>query len=160
MTGWKLNSYIALILRIYIAGVFIYASFHKIIYPELFALDIASYDILPVELINLMAIVLPWLELFVGIMVFTGFQVKSNILLMIGMMIMFMTALSIALYNGLDMACGCFASSEAEEAISYKTLLRDFIWISICIYIFVFDNKPIGIDSMILNKKRTGDTNV
>jgi hypothetical protein len=68
------------------------------------------------------------------------------------MMIIFTAALSIALYRGLDMACGCFASSEAEEAISYKTLMRDLGWLALCTYILVFDNKPFGIDALMKKK--------
>ena len=145
MLNWKGHMWIGLSARFYLGGVFLFACFHKILNPEIFAIDVATYDILPLSLVNLFAITLPWIELVAGLMIIAGCQVKPSAFLMAGMMIMFIVALSIALSKGMDMACGCFASSEAEEAISGKTLFRDLGWLLLCLYIFIFDNKPLGL---------------
>ena len=145
--------FFALAVRFYIGGVFIYACVHKIAHPELFAMDVATYDILPLFLVNLMAVCLPWVELAAGVLVITGFQARAGALLLTGMMIMFVIALSIALYNGLDMACGCFASSEAEESISIQTLFRDLAWLACSLYVLIWDRRPIGIETLLKRRK-------
>jgi uncharacterized membrane protein YphA (DoxX/SURF4 family) len=142
MPHWKGHTWLGLAARLYIGGVFLYACFHKILHPERFAMDVATYDILPLFLVNGFAITLPWIELAAGLLIISGYGVKPGALLLTGMMAMFVVALAIALSKGLDMACGCFASTEAEEAISIKTLFRDLLWLLLCLYILIFDNKP------------------
>lgn len=140
----KYNSYISLLLRIYIGVVFIYASLHKIAHPDMFAIDIATYDILPLYLVNLMAIILPYIELTSGILIIIGPFQKEGALLISGMMCMFLIALIIAIYKGINASCGCFASQSVEEdPISYKTVIRDLSWLLIALYVLLFDKRPL-----------------
>lgn len=144
---WKGHSGISLPLRLYIGGVFLYACYHKILDPGSFAVDIATYQILPLYLVNLMAIVLPWVELAAGLMIIIGWRTEAASLLIAGMMAMFTTSIIIALFQGLDMSCGCFASPGMEEdPISIKTVLRDLGWLLIPLYVLFLDHSPIGID--------------
>lgn len=53
--------------RIFLGLVFVVASVDKIIHPKAFAEIIYNYQILPGSLINLTAIILPWLELLLGL---------------------------------------------------------------------------------------------
>lgn len=152
--NWKGHSVIALITRIYIGFVFISACYHKIISPQSFALDIAVYQILPLSLINLMAIILPWIELGSGITIILGFKTKASAFLICGMMVMFIIALIIALSKGLDISCGCFASSGIEsDPISYKTVFRDLIWLIMGVYILLLDKNPLGLDRFLYKKE-------
>lgn len=144
----RLNPYICLSLRIYIGSVFIYASLYKIVDPNSFALTVASYQILPHAMVNIFALILPWIEIVTGFMIVAGFRVKASSFLILLMMMLFLTALIIALSKGIDMACGCFASSELEDAISMKTIFRDLFWIMIGLYIFITDKFPLGIDKL------------
>lgn len=140
----RYNSYFSFILRLYIGGLFIYASIHKIIHPDIFALDIATYDILPLSLVNLMAIILPYIEVVSGILIIIGPFQKEAALMISAMMTMFLIALIIAIYKGINASCGCFASQSIEEdPISYRTVIRDLIWLFIAIYIFFFDQRPL-----------------
>ena len=66
------RSCLGLAARVYLGGVFLFACWHKILEPGSFALDIATYQILPLGLVNLMAITLPWVELAAGVMLIVG----------------------------------------------------------------------------------------
>lgn len=149
-----IHRYIALLVRWYLAYVFLSASFHKIMDPSAFALDVATYQILPLQLINIMAIVLPWVELFVGVFLILGFKARACALLVCGMMLMFMVALGIALYGDLNISCGCFASGslEATDPISYKTMFRDLAWLLLGLYVLIFDGCALGVDSMLARR--------
>lgn len=144
---WKGHGCITLAARLYLGWVFIFASLHKIAQPGAFAMDVATYNILPLALVNVMAICLPWIEIVAGLLLVVGVKSRAAAWLVVGMMIMFMGALLIALYNGLDMSCGCFASStiDAGDEISYKTVLRDSTWLFLGLYVLVFDHQPLGI---------------
>jgi uncharacterized membrane protein YphA (DoxX/SURF4 family) len=132
---------------VYLAVVFLLACWHKIADPAAFALDIATYQILPLGLVNLMAIVLPWVELAAGSMLLVGLRTRAAALLVAAMMLMFSVAIGLALDKGLDMACGCFASQgAAEDPISWRTLARDGVWLSLSLYVLLFDRAPLGLD--------------
>lgn len=144
---WRGHDLVGMIARLYLSVVFLTASYHKILNPASFALDVATYQILPLELVNLMAIVLPWLELVAALMLLLAWRTRAAALLITGMMLMFTAAIAIALEKGLDMSCGCFASQGAEEdPISWRTIGRDLGWTSLGLYILFFDRGLFGID--------------
>ncbi len=146
---WRGHTVFALAARGYLAVVFLLACWHKILDPGAFAVDIATYQILPLALVNPMAIVLPWTELCAGLMLLVGFRTRAAALLVAGMMAMFIVAISIALANGLDMSCGCFASQgAAEDPISWRTIVRDGTWLLLALYVLFLDRRPFGVDRL------------
>lgn len=151
---WPGHAWVALPIRWYLAFVFLVACVHKIVHPEMFALDVATYDILPLFLVNSMAIVLPWIELVAGILLILGWRTRAASMLIFLMMLMFTVAILLALHKGLDMSCGCFASQAATEddPISWKTVLRDVGWLLFAAYVMIFDHKPLGMDRLLARK--------
>ena len=147
---WRGHALLALAARLYLGAVFVLACWHKIVEPGAFAIDIATYQILPLALVNPMAIVLPWVELVAGSMLLVGFRARAGALLVAAMMTVFTAAIAIALRRGLEMSCGCFASQgAAEDPISWLTILRDLGWLSLALYVLFVDRNPIGIDRML-----------
>jgi uncharacterized membrane protein YphA (DoxX/SURF4 family) len=154
---WKGHSWLGLAARLYLAWVFLMACWFKIMAPASFAMDVATYDILPLSLINAMALILPWVELFAGVMLLVGLRVRAASLLVAGMMVVFIIALGMALAKGLDMSCGCFASSGAEEdPISYLTMLRDGGWLAVALFVLFFDRRPLGLERVPAIERRFG----
>lgn len=147
----KIVPFLLLGIRIYLAYIFIYACYHKILFPETFALDVASYQLLPLFLINITAIILPFTELIAGVSLFIGYKARSGAMLVAAMMIIFIIGLIYALHLDLDMGCGCFASSTAfeEDPISILTVFRDVAWLSLAFIVIIFDKRPFGIDYFI-----------
>ena len=147
MTGGRTAAWLAVPVRCYLGVLFVGACLHKIADPASFALDIATYDILPLAAINLVAIGLPWIELIAGVMLIVGWRVRGSSLVIAGMMVVFLVALCIALARGLDMSCGCFASQGAEDdPISRMTVIRDLVWLGLCVFVFTFDRGLVGLD--------------
>ncbi|MBW2257293.1 MAG: DoxX family membrane protein [Deltaproteobacteria bacterium] len=153
---WRGHPWVSLPVRLYIGMVFLLACPHKILHPAQFALDVAMYQVLPLELINLQAIVLPWVELFTAVMILVGFRTRAAAALITAMMVMFIVALVIALGHGLEMGCGCFASEGGDDPISWRTVVRDAIWLVMGLYILVFDHDPIGVDRLIGKESEDG----
>jgi uncharacterized membrane protein YphA (DoxX/SURF4 family) len=155
---WRYHPYLALPIRGYLAAVFLAACYHKLLAPGSFALDIATYQILPLSLINLMAIILPWIELVAGVMLLVAFRTRAAALLVSGMLFVFTVAISIAVAKGLDMSCGCFASQgTAEDPISWHTVLRDASWLTLALYVLVFDHTPFGVDRWLAYRPLSGE---
>lgn len=155
---WKGHQFFGLAARVYLSLVFLFACAHKIASPEDFAVDIATYQILPTLLISPMAIILPFVEAAAGILLLVGFRTKAAALLVFAMMTVFIAAVSIALAKGLDMSCGCFASKgAAEDPISWKTIVRDTGWLLLSAYVVVFDDGALGLDGLfrIVKKEKS-----
>jgi uncharacterized membrane protein YphA (DoxX/SURF4 family) len=151
---WKGHAWIALLVRLYLGGLFLAACIHKIAHPESFAVDVATYQLLPLAAVNGFALVLPWTELFAGVCLVAGVRVKAAALLIAAMMVAFIVALGWAMHLNLDMSCGCFASQgAAEDPISWRTLVRDGFWLVLALYVLVFDNRPIGLERLIRKRR-------
>ena len=104
------NKYFLLTLRILLGVVFIYAAISKASDPEGFARAIANYKLLPIFLINILALILPWIELCAGVLIVFGFLVKENSMILGGLLAVFVIAILISLARGLNIDCGCFGT--------------------------------------------------
>jgi uncharacterized membrane protein YphA (DoxX/SURF4 family) len=124
-----LKNMLVLICRIFLGFLFIYASLEKILQPEEFAKQVGYYKALPFGLENLLAIVLPWTELIVGICLLAGLFVDGAALLSIIMMLVFILAISQAMLRGIDITCGCFEVSADSEKLGLHTIIRDIIFL-------------------------------
>jgi len=126
-----------IVARLILAGIFIYASLDKIAHPAAFAKDVYNYQILPDALINLTALVLPWLELFLGLCLLVGIWLPGAVLTVNGLMVAFLAALVFNLARGLDINCGCFSTgSEAPAMSAGWYLLRDMGFFAVGVFLF------------------------
>jgi uncharacterized membrane protein YphA (DoxX/SURF4 family) len=131
------HRYLALGFRLYLAGLFIYASMYKINYTAEFAETIATYQMVPYWLVNAMAVGLPWAELICSILLFVGIRVRSCAVLFCGLLLIFTLAILVSLVREAPISCGCFHT--LGDTISWWTLLRDLIWLSMTIHVILFD---------------------
>ncbi len=140
------NSWIELAARWILGLTFIYASYHKILAPADFAKIVYGYDLFPNETINLIAIVLPFIELIAGLTLILGLYPRSAALIINGMLVAFIIVLSINLIRGHEFDCGCFSVKEAGYLSSAKpTLVRDFIYLILGGYILLFNGVRKGV---------------
>lgn len=124
--------------RLAMAGIFIYASLDKIAQPAAFAKDVYNYQILPDALINLTALVLPWLELFLGLCLLAGIWLPGAVLAVNGLLVVFLAALLFNTTRGLDINCGCFSTGAEAAAMSTTYyLIRDIAFLVIGAFLFV-----------------------
>ena len=149
MNPARVLGWLAVPARWYLGALFVGACLHKIADPGSFALDVATYDILPLALVNLTAIVLPWVELAAGGLLLLGWRVRAGALLVAALMALFVAALAVALARGLDMSCGCFASQgAAEDPISLLTVARDLGWLALAAFVLAYDRGLVGLDGL------------
>lgn len=131
------HPWLALALRLYIAGLFIYAGMVKINYMAEFAETVASYRMVPYWGVNIMAITMPWIELTVGILLGCGIRVRSAIVVTGTLLAMFTLGVAVNLIWKAPIDCGCFHT--LGETISWKTLARDMIWVAMAVHVFFYD---------------------
>lgn len=156
--GHWLHGWLALPCRLWVGAIWILAAWHKILYPAKFALSIATYQVLPLEYINLLAITLPWLEVITGVTIIAGFWTRASALCIAGMTVMFIVALVMAIRSQVQMtSCGCFAADAeaAMKTIGWDYVYRDVGYLAAAGYVALFDSGRIGLDGLIGRTKET-----
>lgn len=131
------HRYLALVLRLYIGGLFIYASVYKINYPAEFAESIASYQIVPYWALGFMAAVLPWVELVCGFLLIVGFRARSSAAVICALLLVFSLAVLLTILRDIPIGCGCFHG--LEDPMTWNTFFRDLAWLAMALHVFFFD---------------------
>ncbi len=126
-----------LALRLYIGGLFIYASMYKINYTGEFAETIANYQVVPYWGVNALAIVMPWLELISGLLLVAGIRTKAAAAIISGLLTLFTFLVVVTLARDIPIGCGCFHS--LEDPMSWKTAVRDLCWLAMALHIYRYD---------------------
>ncbi|MBN1276616.1 MAG: DoxX family membrane protein [Deltaproteobacteria bacterium] len=112
-------------LRLFMGAVWLYASYEKILYPHEFSQAVYNYQILPDIMVNLAALILPCLELLMGLCLITGIWLPGAAVLSTGLMSVFIAALVFNRIRGLDIHCGCFSVEATEGPADLWTVARD-----------------------------------
>jgi uncharacterized membrane protein YphA (DoxX/SURF4 family) len=119
----KILKLAVLVLRVILGGLFAYAGYLKLVQPwQLFAADIAEYQVVPMWAATFIARSLPWFEILLGLMVIVGRLARTSTVLLSAILLVFFSLMVRAKLQGKQIDCGCFGSG---EPISWKTLLRD-----------------------------------
>jgi uncharacterized membrane protein YphA (DoxX/SURF4 family) len=120
-----------LTVRVQIAlGVFfVVAALPKVVDPPAFAHMVYNYRLVPGALVNVMALVMPWLELLTGIALILGIWTRTSAAAIGAMLCVFIVAISINLARGNAIDCGCFDVSAAGKSVAER--LADMRWVVI-----------------------------
>jgi cobalt-zinc-cadmium efflux system protein len=124
--------YLVLICRFAVGGVFIYASWDKLLHPSAFAEAINNYHLVPYPLLHLSAHLLPVMELLLGVALILGFWRRGAALLAGLLTLVFMAAITSALARNLDISCGCF-NTDGGHSVGLDLLWRDGILFLLCL---------------------------
>jgi uncharacterized membrane protein YphA (DoxX/SURF4 family) len=116
---------VLLIARITLGVLFLYAAYAKLHYAGawhlrdydfLFAFGINSYEMLSPENSLLLARVLPWVEVALGLLLISGLALRWVGSFTTVLLIVFMYALARAAIKGLAINCGCFGNQSTSPA--------------------------------------------
>jgi len=133
---WSFKKPLFFWVRLMLGGIFVLASLDKILHPLAFAKNINHYQILPDKLINLTAMILPWIELILGSLLILGVWLPGVIVLINLLLAAFFAALVFNVARGLNIDCGCFTTSTTENPKTSWYLVRDAIFLLLGGYLF------------------------
>jgi uncharacterized membrane protein YphA (DoxX/SURF4 family) len=129
-----------LLLRLMLAGVFLYAAWTKLRQPWLmFALSIDAYQLLPEWAVLTTARVLPWLELAIGVLLLIGVWLRYISILAAAILGVFFAIMLLSFGKGMGIDCGCFG---VGEPLTAKTLARDGLLLAAAIMLAVLAKLP------------------
>ena len=110
-------------MRLALSGVFIYAGIAKVRDPLAFSESIDSFRLLSAALINPIALTLPPLEIFAGILaLMSGWSRRVGAFGLLVMLAVFLAALAQAQARGLSVDCGCFGADKFDVLSPSKNL--------------------------------------
>lgn len=133
------NKWMVLIFRLFLGVLLMYASFDKIKDPGEFASAIRLYDIPFIDFLsNIVALVIPWLELFVGACLIMGIFLEGALSLTFGLMALFFVAVLQAVLRGNDGSCGC--GTPGEDLLSWTKVLENTLFLLMAFAVWRSDN--------------------
>lgn len=124
--------------RLLLGLVFVSASYDKILHPQAFAQAVFNYQIVPEPAVNLIALILPWLELLLGLCLLFGVLLPGAIVAGTALLVVFLGALVFNQLRGLDVHCGCFSTEAREGPAGLGTVLRDIGFFAVSLYLWFF----------------------
>ncbi len=127
-----MRPWIVLLCRLAVGGIFLYASWDKLLHPGGFAQTVHHYRLLPSILLHPWAHYLPVLEAVIGLALILGILRRGAALLAGALTVVFMVAIAVALARGLDISCGCF-HTDGGHGVGLDLLLRVTVLLALCL---------------------------
>lgn len=137
--------YLLIVLRSALAVVFLYAAYMKLREPWLlFAMSIDAYQILPEWAALTLGRILPWLELFLGLLLATGFGLRYSAAGASMLLGVFFAVMVRAYVLGMKIDCACFGLG---DVIGPRTLARDGLLLALSVGLTVLAVKRAELKS-------------
>jgi len=111
-----------LLARLILGGVLFAAGWLKIFTPAKSQMAVRAYELLPISVANFLGLVLPWLEIGVGVLLILGIAIRLSAMIGGGLMLLFIIAIAQAGLRGLSIDCGCFGGGGSVEPGQTKYL--------------------------------------
>jgi putative oxidoreductase len=126
------------LVRLCIGGIFIYASFPKLLRPDEFARLVYGYRLLHPDLVNLAGITLPWIESVAGVFLVVGLLPRASALVLAGLLCVFIGAGLLAVSRGLDIDCGCFFPFMGGHKVGWDLIVRDGVLLLFPLQVLIY----------------------
>ena len=139
----RITGVLLLVGRVALGAILIYAAYAKLHfngtwhlrdYNFIFAFGIDSYQMLPSWAVQWLALVLPWTELALGLLLIAGIGLRWVASITSALLVVFMIALARAAILGLAINCGCFGQSSTNPT---RELILDSVLLLVSLAVTV-----------------------
>ncbi|MGY8783681.1 MAG: MauE/DoxX family redox-associated membrane protein [Fidelibacterota bacterium] len=139
----KIHPVIVLCMRVVLGIVFLVASYQKILDPQQFAREISNYHFIPLGLENVVAIILPWIEVFIGLGLILGIMIDGSSLISGVLLIMFNLLVIQAMIRGFNIECGC--GLKEGQMVGWQKLMENMTLLITSYIIFNQKNRSFQL---------------
>jgi len=146
------NDMVSLICRLVFGIIFIYASLDKMQSPEQFARIVYNYHLLPSSLINIFSLILPISEMLSGILLILGLFYKGSRNYLVIILLIFIAAISINVFRGISLECGCFTVSSKAKSHGWSLVLRDVAYLIPGVILMFSNSRRWMMDNLFFKK--------
>jgi uncharacterized membrane protein YphA (DoxX/SURF4 family) len=134
-----------------LGAVFIYASLDKIAHPLDFARIVYRYRLagpsatLGVVPANAFALILPWLEAVIGVLLVTGFWRREAAAITAALLVMFLVAVGYVMWQGIDVEhCGCFTVGGEGRSAGWTLIASDLGLLAAALYVLLVPPRTVA----------------
>jgi uncharacterized membrane protein YphA (DoxX/SURF4 family) len=140
-------AWLEMLLRWIVGLAFVLASLHKIANPAAFAQIVYSYDLFPVFAINLIAIVMPFVEFTAGLALMVGIYPRAAAALVNLLLMTFALIIAYNLLRGHEFDCGCFPTfiSRLYADSPVNMLIRNGILLACSLPVLFYRHRRHGV---------------
>lgn len=138
--------------RLGLAAVWFVSGGIKAADPDQTWVAVRAYDVMPDPAVTVVATVLPWLELALGLLLLLGVGTRLVGVISAVVLVAFMAGVSQAWARGLSIDCGCFGGGGevAPDATSYGTeLLRDAGFLALAAWLIIRPRTWLALDGVL-----------
>lgn len=130
------------IVRLIIGGTFFISGLLKVIHPDAFRKTLSAHGLFSTGTIHLISLVLPYVEMAVGLLFALGFRIKVTGRIIIGLLILFTIEGWFAFALGRVVECGCFPTEGGGEPIGVNFFFRNGLLILFSLWVTEGQSKP------------------
>lgn len=138
--------------RLGLAAVWLLSGVPKALDPDQTYVAVRAYDVLPPLGVELVAAILPWLEIALAVLLLLGLGTRATAALSAALLLVFVAGVSQAWARGLSIDCGCFGGGGAVEPgnTAYgQELLRDAGFLLLAAWLIVRPRTLVAVDSRL-----------
>ncbi|GAA2546678.1 MauE/DoxX family redox-associated membrane protein [Pseudonocardia hydrocarbonoxydans] len=138
--------------RLGLAAVWLFSGVPKALDPDRTYVAVRAYDVLPPLGVELVAGVLPWLEIALGVLLLLGLGVRAAAAASAALLLVFVAGVTQAWARGLSIDCGCFGGGgqvEPGQTAYVQELVRDAGFLLLAAWLVVRPRTPAALDSRI-----------
>ncbi|WP_345427348.1 MauE/DoxX family redox-associated membrane protein [Pseudonocardia xishanensis] len=140
MTGGRVLDGIGTLARLGLAAVWLVSGLLKAMDPAQTYVAVRAYDVLSRPLVSVVAGILPWFELALGLLLLVGIGTRAVAVLSAGVLLVFIAGVTQAWVRGLSIDCGCFGGGGAVapgQTQYVQEILRDVGFLALAIWLIV-----------------------
>jgi uncharacterized membrane protein YphA (DoxX/SURF4 family) len=136
--------------RLGLAAVWLVSGTLKAVDPDQTYVAVRAYDVLPTGGVEVVAAVLPFLEIALGLLLLAGVGTRAVTVLSAALLLVFVVGVAQAWARGLSIDCGCFGGGGAVapgDTAYLQELMRDTSFLVLAAWLIVRPRTLLSIDS-------------
>lgn len=152
-------AWVGLLARLVTGGVWIAAGALKIAQPDASINAVRAYQLLPPSLAEVVGLVLPGLEVVVGLALVLGVFTRGAALLSALLFTAFIIGIASVWARGIEIDCGCFGGGGADPDASSKypwEIARDVALLAASLLVAALRRTRLALDSVLFEQRATG----
>lgn len=149
---------IGVLARLGLAAVWLTSGYLKAVDPRETIVAVRAYQLLPESVVGVVAAVLPYLEIALGVLLLIGLATRLAAVLSAVVLVVFIAGVISAAARGLSIDCGCFGGGgdvQAGQTAYTAEILRDLGFLLLAGYLIFRPDTPGSIDRLV--RRRTAE---
>jgi uncharacterized membrane protein YphA (DoxX/SURF4 family) len=143
---------VGLLARLGLAAVWLISGVAKVADPGQTYLAVQAYDVLPEDLVGVVATALPLVEVVFGVLLVVGAATRFTAVASAALLVVFIAGVAQSWARGLTIDCGCFGGGgevAPGETAYPQEIARDIGFLALAVWLSVRPSTPWSIDGWL-----------